>query len=235
MSAQSQTPSWIDERAKFQARFDSLSQQNIQGLISDLKKATNNYISTGGLSQDANNNPNYNNIIKLLAKAEDIKMGYAMLNDDIIKYLTTHGKNADLTTILTENGELQKHIQRLEKVLEDMKVDVESAVARDELLRSRNTDITPHKLFLLDRPIRKSMVPYIWALSILFIGIGLVIFRMTMPTFISTATNATGAAVTLPGMLFAFVTNKIVLGSLLGSALIVILFLSLKIAGVFGK
>ena len=56
---QSQSPSWIDERAKFQARFDSLSQQNIQGLISDLKKATNNYISTGGLSQDPNNNPNY--------------------------------------------------------------------------------------------------------------------------------------------------------------------------------
>jgi hypothetical protein len=233
------SPSWIDERAKFQARFDSLSQQNIQGLISDLKKATNNYISTGGLSQDANNNPNYNTILKLTAKAEEIKQGYAMLNDDIIRYLTQHGKNTDLTTILTENGELQKHIKRLEKVLEEMKVDVESAVARDELLRSRNTDITPHKLFLLDRPIRKGMVPYIWALSILFIGVGLVIFRMTMPTFISTSTNAAAGtvatAMTMPGMFLAFFTNKIVLGSLLGSALIVILFLALKIAGVFGK
>jgi hypothetical protein len=149
--------------------------------------------------------------------------------------LTSYGKNADLTTLLRENGELQKHIQRLEKVADDMKVDVESAVARDELLRSRNTEITPHKLFLLDRPVRKGMVPYIWALSILFIGVGLVIFRMTMPTFIGTSANAAGAAMTLPGMLFAFVTNKIVLGSLLGSALIVILFLSLKIAGVFGK
>jgi hypothetical protein len=229
------SPSWIDERAKFQARFDSLSQQNIQGLISDLKKATNNYISTGGLSQDANNNPHYNTILKLTKKAEEIKQGYAMLNDDIIKYLTNNGTNADLTTILAENGELQKHIKRLEKVLDEMKVDVESAVARDELLRSRNIDITPHKLFLLDRPIRKGMVPYIWALSILFIGVGLVIFRMTMPTFISTSTNAAGAAATMPGMFLAFFTNKIVLGSLLGSALIVILFLSLKIAGVFGK
>jgi hypothetical protein len=228
------SPSWIDERAKFQARFDSLSQQNIQGLISDLKKATNNYISTGGLSQDATNNPNYNIILKLTAKAEDIKQGYAMLNDDIIKYLTQYGKNADLTTILAENGELQKHIRRLEKVLEDMKVDVESAVARDELLRSRNTDITPHKLFLLDRPVRKGMIPYLWTLSILFIGVGLVIFRMTMPTFISSSTNA-AVTMTLPGMFLAFFENKIVLGSLLGAALIVILFLSLKIAGVFGK
>jgi hypothetical protein len=229
------SPSWIDERAKFQARFDSLSQQNIQGLISELNKATNNYISTGGISQDANNNPHYNKIITLTKKAEEIKQGYATLNDDIIKYLTNNGTNADLTTILTQNGELQKHIKRLEKVLDEMKVDVESAVARDELLRSRNTEITPHKLFLLDRPVRKGMVPYIWALSILFIGIGLVIFRMTMPTFIGTTTNATGTAMTLSGMLFGFITNKIVLGSLLGSALIVILFLSLKIAGVFGK
>lgn len=227
------SPSWIDDRSKFQARFDNLSQQNIQGLISDLKKATNNYISTGGLSQDPNNNPNYNNIVKLLSRAEDIKQGYATLNDDILKYLTVHGKNTDLTGILTENGELQKHIQRLEKVLEDMKVDVESAVGRDELLRSRNTDITPHKLFLLDRPVRKGLVPYLWALSILFIGVGLVIFRMTMPTFIGTSTNA--VAISLPAMFLAFFTNKIVLGSLLGAALIVILFLTLKIVGVFGK
>lgn len=227
------SPSWIDDRAKFQSRFDNLSQQNIQGLISDLKKATNTYISTSGLSQDPNNNPNYNTIIKLLSRAEDIKQGYAMLNEDILKYLTAHGKNTDLTGILTDNGELQKHIQRLEKVLEDMKVDVESAVARDELLRSRNTDITPHKLFLLDRPVRKGLIPYLWALSILFIGVGLVIFRMTLPTFIGSSTNT--AAITLPAMLLAFFTNKIVLSSLLGAALIVILFLSLKIAGVFGR
>lgn len=227
-------PSWIDERAKFQSRFDNLSQQNVQGLISELKKATNNYISTGGLSQDANNNPTYSNIVKLITKANGIKNDYARLNDDILNYLTKYGKNTDLTTILTENGELQKHIQRLEKVLEEMKVDVDSAVARDELLRSRNTDITPHKLFLLDRPIRKGLVPYLWVLSILFIGVGLVIFRMTMPTFIGTTTDATAATGFL-GLLIGFFTNKIVLGSLLSAALIVILFLSLKIAGVFGK
>jgi len=225
--------SWIDERAKFQARFDSLSQQNIQGLISDLKQATNNYIRSGGLSQDANSNPNYNTIMNLITTAENIKQGYVTLNDDIVTYINTNSKNSDLSSLLAENGELQKHIQRLEKVLGEMKVDVESAVARDDLLRSRNTDITPHKLFLLDRPIRKGFVPYLWALSILFIGVGLVIFKMTAPTFIGTANS--GAAAGTMGLFIGFITNKIVLGSLLGSALIVILFLSLKIAGVFGK
>jgi hypothetical protein len=226
--------SWIDERATFQARFDNLSQQNIQGLISDLKKATNSYISSGGLSQDANSNPNYNIIMNLISTAERIKQGYITLNDDIMKYITTNGKNTDLSAILGQNGELQKHIQGLEKVLTEMNTDVESAVARDELLRSRNTDITPHKLFLLDRPVRKGMVPYLWVLSILFIGVGLVILRMTLPTFISTTANAT-AGVSMFSMLLDFFTNRIVLGSILGAALIVILFLSLKIAGVFGK
>ena len=36
-------------------------------------------------------------------------------------------------------------------------------------------------------------------------------------------------------MITEFITNKIVIGSLTASALIVILFLSLKVAGVFGK
>jgi hypothetical protein len=36
-------------------------------------------------------------------------------------------------------------------------------------------------------------------------------------------------------MIMEFITNKVVVGSLIASALIVILFLSLKVAGVFGK
>jgi hypothetical protein len=49
------------------------------------------------------------------------------------------------------------------------------------------------------------------------------------------STNAYGTETTFSAMLLGFLTNKIVLGSLLISALIVILFLSLKVAGVFGK
>jgi type IV secretory pathway VirB3-like protein len=47
--------------------------------------------------------------------------------------------------------------------------------------------------------------------------------------------GATNGAVSFQMMLVEFVSNKIVLSSLLISAIIVILFLSLKIAGVFGK
>ena len=122
-----------------------------------------------------------------------------------------------------------------------MKVDVESAIARDELLRSRNTEISRHQLFILDRPIRRGLIPYLWVLSVLFIGVGLVIFRMTAPSLGMATGNAAsnsslyGAAASIQMLILGFFSNRVVLVSLLVSTLIVILFLSLKIAGVFGK
>ena len=217
---------WIEERAKFQKRFDDLSQENVQGLITELNKATGNFIARGGISQDPNNNPDYDTIVKLTQRAESIKQRYAALNDDILKYLTSEAKDNDLAGLLKENGELQKQISRLEKIQDEMKIDVTSAVARDELLRSRNTDVTRHQLFILDRPVRRGLIPYLWVLAVLFIGVGLVIFRMTMPTIVFE--GSTGFS------LLSLFENKGVIISLLVSALIVILFLSLKIGGVFG-
>ena len=140
--------------------------------------------------------------------------------------MTTEAKDNDLAGLLKENGELQKQISRLEKIQDEMKIDVTSAVARDELLRSRNTDVTRHQLFILDRPVRRGLIPYLWVLAVLFIGVGLVIFRMTMPTIIFE--GGTGFS------LLSIFESKGVIISLLVSALIVILFLSLKIGGVFG-
>ena len=217
---------WIEERAKFQKRFDDISQENVQGLITELNKATGNFIARSGISQDPNNNPDYDTIVKLTQRAESIKQRYARLNDDILKYLTTEAKDNDLAGLLKENGELQKQIGRLEKIQDEMKIDVTSAIARDELLRSRNTDVTRHQLFILDRPVRRGLIPYLWVLAVLFIGVGLVIFRMTMPTIIFE--GGTGFS------LLSIFESKGVIISLLVSALIVILFLSLKIGGVFG-
>lgn len=233
--------SWIDKRAEFQKRFDELSQSNVQGLITDLNQAVGNYIAKAGLSQDPNQNPDYENIQRLMKKAEDIQSRYSALNDDIQKYIASQAQGNNLSGLLQENGELQKHINRLEKIQDEVKVDVESAIARDELLRSRDTNVTRHQLFILDRPVRRGLIPYLWVLSVLFIGVGLVIFRITAPSIgvaIGNASaNATmyGAQATLPGMLMGFFSNRVVLTSLLVSAFIVIFFLSLKIGGVFGK
>lgn len=229
--------SWIEKRAEFQKRFDTLSQQNIEGLIQELNSAISNYISRAGISQDPNNNPEYAKIQELTQKAEEIKRQYTDLNDEIIGFITKESRQNDLAGLLAENGELQKQINALEKIQNEMKIDVDSAVARDELLRSRNTDITPHKLFLLGKPIRTGLIPYLWAVAILFIGIGIIVFRITLPSLnIGTGAPATpGMASGMFSSVYEFIMNKSVLGSLLIAALIVILFLALKIAGVFGN
>lgn len=159
---------------------------------------------------------------------ENTKNQYIKLNNDINTRLQKIlSSDNSLNTQLNEIGRLQQSIISLEKKNDEMDVDVESAIARDNILRSKDTDITHHTLFLLDRPIRKKLIPYLWVVSVLFIGVALIIFKMTMPTII------------FGGSFFQVLkgvfTDKRVLGSLLGAALIVILFLSLKIAGVFGK
>jgi hypothetical protein len=222
--------SWIEKRDEFQKRFDELSQENIQALITELNKAVSSYISKGGLSQDPNSNSDYNTVINLTQRAENIKERYSSLNDDILVYLRNNAKDTDMSVLLTENGELQKQINRLEKIQEEIKVDVESSISRDKLLRSRDTDVTRHQLFILDRPIRKGLIPYLWVISVLFIGVGLVILKMNIP---SLDTDVGSGSIIY--IVSEFITNKIVLGSLLLSALIVILFLSLKVAGVFGN
>ncbi len=224
---------WVDERRRFQQRFDELSQENIDGIITELNQVLGRYIENGGINQDPNNNPIYNKIIELKDKLNIIKERYYKLNEDIVTFLGSQAKDNNLAGLLTENGELQKQINRLNKITDEIKVDVESAIARDEILRSRDTDISRHNLFLLDRPIRRGMIPYLWAISILFIGIGIIIFNNYIPS-LTISTNVT-SQISLTDLLYNFISNKMVLFSLLGSLLLVILFLSLKIAGIFGK
>lgn len=225
---------WAEMRNKFQERYNTITQQNFQAIITELNSKVASYISKAGISQDPNN-ADLLRIKVLITNAEIIKKQFIDLNDDIMNAIKQDADNSDISAILAENGELQSQIMQLEKIKEEMKVDVDSAIARDTLLRSKNTDISRHNLFLLDRPVRKGLIPYLWILSILFIGIGLVIFKMTMPMV---AVGAAGIAASGSGglsVVTGFFMDKRVLISILLSALIVIIFLSLKIAGVFGK
>jgi hypothetical protein len=218
----------MEKRAGFKERYDKWSEINLVSLRAELDRAVGAYVSKGGLSQVPSQNPDYQMIQQKIQEVSRLKQNYSELHDDIIGYLEENSKHYDMAGLLAENGELQKQLLRLRKVKDEMKVDVESAVARDELLRSRETDVNAHKLFLLDRPVRKAMIPYLWVLSFLFVGIAILIFKQLSPTMLVDLP-------TLLGQLGEFFGDSTILISLLVAALITILFLSLKIAGVFGK
>ena len=221
---------WIDARAEFQARFDKLNQTQVDSLLTELNQSMGTLIARGGLNRDTADNPQYGDIVAKMKVIDTLKADYYTLHNDIINYLKEATAETNLQGKLSENGDLQRDIQQLEKLEKEMKVDVDSAVARDELLRTRNTNITKHQLYLLGRPIRRGLIPYLWSLSLLFLGVAVFIFYTYAPTFSSQRTNGTieGAL----SVLYAAVTNPFMLGSVLLAALIVILFLSLKIAGV---
>lgn len=228
---------WIDKRREYQQRLDTLAQKNVENVISNLNIAIEKYISRGGLNQDSQNDPNYKAIQESSAFIEDIKQKYLDLYNDITTYLKTQSTSLNLSGLLQKNGELQLTIKQLQKVQDEMKVDMESAIARDELLRSKDTKMNSHDLFLVGRPVRKGMIPYLWALGVLFIGVAIYLLYMSAKVmgFTNTSEGQASIFMIIVTYLYDVFSNKMVLLSLLIAALIVILFLSLKVAGVFGK
>jgi hypothetical protein len=198
-------------------------------LVSELNNSIAAYVQSGGLAKDSSVDPNFNDIQAKMMSIKSIKDSYYALLSDINTYLKQHATQTNLSGSLQDNGTLTETIKELEKKNEQLNVDVETALARDELLRSRNTKRNSHALFLLDRPVRKPVIPYLWVLSILFIGLGLIMIKMTMPEF--------NLPMDFAGYVYAvtmnFISNRAVLVSIIAAAIIVIIFLSLKIAGVF--
>ena len=226
----------MEKRNAYQTRFDEyFNQENISQITRKLNVATGNYVSKGGLTQnsDPNINPDYTDIIKYSKEADDIKKNYITLNNDILRYIKTEATLNNLPNLLAKNGTLQTEINGLHKLEKQIKTDVESAVARDELLRSRDTDISPHKLFLLDRPIRRTMIPYLWVLSVFCIGVGLIVMRMILPSLGMTKEDISALSSNFLMMLTSFFTNNVLFLSIIAGLIVVILVLSLIVGGVF--
>lgn len=169
------------------------------------------------------------------ATLQTLKDRSIYLFNNINSTLSTEMADQPTSELLSKTGRLQQQIQRLHKIKKDIKVDVESAVARDEVLRSRDTKLNSHKLFLLNRPIRKGVIPYLWVLSVLFIGVSLILFRMMLPeSTSSTFSNGLGSSMSISLMVSEFFENKMVLISIIVAMLIVVLVLGLKMVGIFG-
>lgn len=169
------------------------------------------------------------------ATLQTLKDRSIYLFNNINSTLSTEMADQPTSELLSKTGRLQQQIQRLHKIKKDIKVDVESAVARDEVLRSRDTKLNSHKLFLLNRPIRKGVIPYLWVLSVLLIGVSLILFRMMLPeSTSSTFSNGLGSSMSISLMVSEFFENKMVLISIIVAMLIVVLFLGLKMVGIFG-
>jgi hypothetical protein len=229
--------SWPDKKADFQQRYESISQYVQNKLPQDLQElaqALANYVEKGGVAQDPTQDGDYNNIQTISTRINQTKQAFSQLNQEITTTIQTLGSDNDMGLLLLENGRLQQRIIALEKETDTAAQDEKAAIARDELLRGRDSNVTKHQLFMLGRPLRPSSVPILWALSVLFVGIGILVLQVLFPfSPQALGMSAEGSGEEVIASLFTFFANPWVWGSLFGAAVIVILFLSLKIAGYF--
>ena len=217
--------SWDQQKVEFQADFDNLNTtSNVDQLVTQLNATVNTYLAKQSTID-------YTNIQTISKQLQTIKTNYSDLNDKIIKAVAKDISSTDLPGSLTQNGTLQTQIKKLEARHKELQVEVDTALARDELLRSRDTNVTSHQLFLLDRPVRKGMIPYLWALSVLFIGVGLIIYKMMLPSIGPDYATVVGMEMSLTDLLL----NKTVLISMLVCFIIIIVTVGLKVGGVIGK
>ena len=221
--------SWPERRAAFVQAFEAINAYVQNNLMTDLTKLSiglTEYVQLGGVSNDPTQDPIYTQITQNSEQIQAMKGALVNLNQELSTAIRTHASDNDINGLLAENGKLQQVIQDTQKKKEDTAADAKAAELRDEVLRTREHNVTKHQLFLLGRPLRPGSIPYLWALSALFVGLGLLLVAMTFPTF--SVSNE------LEGMdMMDLLSQPAVWGSLLGAAGIVILFLSLNAAGVF--
>jgi hypothetical protein len=229
--------SWPDKKADFQQRYESVSQYMQNKLPQDLQElgqSLANYVEKGGVAQDPTQDGDYMNIQSISTRINQNKQAFSQLNQDVASTIQTLGSDNDMGLLLMENGALQQVLIALEKESDTVVQDEKAAAARDELLRGRDSNVTKHQLFMLGRPLRPASVPILWALSVLFIGIGILVLQVLFPFSPQVlGMSAEGGGEGVVVSLFAFFANPWIWGSLFGAAVIVILFLSLKIAGYF--
>ncbi len=203
--------SWMGKRTQVKERMDAWAQESLDAMNAD----------------------------QLTQRKRQYQQEVSSLTNALKSQTNTYNVSGKLQQI----GTLQQQIQSLEKQNETAKGDVETAEARDELLRSRETNANAHTLYIADRPVRRALVPYLWVLSVLFVGVGVLCFYWMAPLLLPSAAAsgfpyANGMGAGTGGVLDAvteFMMSRTTWMTLFGAALVVILFLSLKIAGVFGK
>lgn len=228
--------SWIDQKKDFERRYnalakflekDPLNRQNLDAILPNLGTQVSQYIRSGGISQDPSVNSSYNEIITNINRIEEKKKEFITLNKDIQKTITQTTKNYDTGNLLKENGNLQQDIIRLEKEKVEANNDVATANLRDTLLKERDTAVTKHQLFFLNRPVKSSAIPFLWGLSILFVAATIIIFKQLFPTV-----NIPGSASSEFSIMQFFMDSRIWM-ALTTAAVIVIIFLVMKIVGIF--
>lgn len=226
---------WPQMKQQFQRRYDELTVKGtqLQKDMDDLNRFTYSYIASGGVSLNPANDVNHTQALAAAERIKKYKADMAALVNDVNQKIKDISVSTDIGTKLTENGRLQQEITELEKEAKDYEDDAKTAELRESLLRSKESDITRHQVVFLGRPLRPSSIPYLWALSVLFIGASILMFQTMTPPLQPLFTTLFGTSTGMgDGVGGGFLSDVRVWRTLVGAFTVVIVFLSLRVANV---
>jgi len=160
------------------------------------------------------------------AKARIVAKQQAMsaLNAEVSEAIQNYALENNMDSLLQQNTTLLRQIETKQAEYDTMLQNASVAEERNQNLRSSDMNISSHQVFLLGRPLRPASIPYLWALSILFISIAILLFYYYSPINIP-------PMYILIAMATDLVYNPWFWATLFGMASIVILFLVLRIVG----
>jgi hypothetical protein len=227
---------------ELQASFGNINMMDMIDTIG--RREITNIIKTGGLSRSLLAQNELNAIFGYLQRIE---------NEIILplqKRLRDESKNLDMTGQLGNIGKIQQEIMDLKDQLRLAKEDADNQVVRDTVLRTADSAVSKHQLFLFGRPIHQESIPYLWKTAAFFFFIGIAILILMVPSFTpqenmfgigSLLTRARNSSASLfsqnmygPSITEQFMSifgNPWVIGSTVLSLVIVVTVLLLKIRG----
>ena len=221
--------SWMDKKETFTKRHDDIAtyvsgQMNED--ITTLNLKIVNYIQSGGVAK-GDTNTDYSEIDRITKQIALYKNQIVNLNKEVATAIKEQGENSDMEALLQKNGELQKQIAKAETLKGELHEDAGNAKVRDQALRTKDTNINNRQVYLLGHPLRPASIPYLWGLSILFIGISVLMLYYYSPIPFPSSEDL------MPILIEQFY-NPWLWISLLGASSIIILFLILKVMNLLG-
>jgi hypothetical protein len=175
-----------------------------------------NYVRRGGISQDDERDPEYDNVKSKIETVIQKLTEYENLNKELSEYIKTFVSGSDPTQLAT----VQSEITALQKQIKDAKTDYENAKSRQENVEKPRQQVSNYQGLAgklgFSKPFHKVSIAIFLALGILFIFLSFMLVREilnkpdTSLTMNYNAGNSTGSIfsntlLTLVGIVFLFV------------------------------
>jgi hypothetical protein len=218
---------WVSQKAAFQERYNDINTYVSGAIGSTPASLADNKRTVPAALTNYMTNQNPTDAATIQTTMENIQLYQTKstkLNADITDAINSYASKNDMDALLSQNGQLNKKIAAAQKRYDEYVELAYTADERNKNLRSRESNITTHKVFLLGRPLRPASIPYLWALSFLFVCMALLLLYYYSPVTIP-------PIYVLIAMAQDLMYSPMLWAGLFGVASIVILFLVLKLVG----